>query len=74
MNETDDIPDSVQFWMGVRDQKWPHTIDAQVWADEWLATIALNPSIATDRSCMISWFSNSIMAGFDTATYRAAKV
>jgi hypothetical protein len=41
------------------------TLDAQVWAKEWLKTIKKNPSIPTDEGTMISWFSNAIMAGYD---------
>ena len=55
---------------GVANQTWPHTVDAQVWADEWLKTLAEHPDIANDRATMIGWFANAIMAGYDTASMR----
>lgn len=55
---------------GVAKQRWPHTMDARVWAKEWLETLAENPDIATDEGAMIGWFANAIMAGYDTAQSR----
>lgn len=70
MNELDGMAKLVEQ---VRNQTWPHTTDAQVWADEWLKTIAAHPGVATDRGAMISWFSNAIMAGWDTACIKKAR-
>lgn len=50
------------------------TIDAEVWAKEWLRIIEKNPSIPMDAGCMIGWFANAIMAGFDEANRRNEKV
>lgn len=47
---------------GVRHQRWPHTMDATVWADEFIRQF---PDM--DRGMMITWFANAIMAGYDTA-------
>lgn len=55
---------------GVANQRWPHTMDAKVWADEWIKTITAHPQIPTDHGCMIGWFANAIMAGYDTAVMR----
>ena len=52
---------------GVVNQRWPHTTDAKVWADEWIKTITEHPQIPIDHECMIGWFANAIMAGYDTA-------
>ena len=55
---------------GVAKQRFPHTMDARVWAQEWLSTIERNPNIAQDEETMISWFANAIMVGYDTASYQ----
>lgn len=65
-----ELPGMLALAIGVSEQRFPHTTDARVWADEWLKTLAENPGIATDRDTMIGWFSNSIMAGYDTAQMR----
>ena len=36
-------------------------------------TLAEHPGIAADKETMIAWFSNSIMAGVDTANMRGGK-
>jgi hypothetical protein len=43
----------------------PQSTDAQDWADEWMKCIKKNPSIPTDVACMVGWFANAIMAGYD---------
>lgn len=48
----------------------PRGMDARDWARSWMEHIARNPSIATDEGCMIGWFANAIMAGFDEAARR----
>lgn len=55
---------------GVHDQTFPHTIDATIWASQWMKTIAAKPEIATDEATMLGWFANAIMAGYDTANAR----
>ena len=57
--------------IAVREQKWPHTVDAQVWAKEWMKTIKEHPEIANDEGAMIGWFANAIMAGYDTALLKS---
>lgn len=42
-------------------------MDAQVWVDKWLETIAENPDIPNDEGTMLGWFANAIMTGFDKA-------
>ena len=41
------------------------TIDAKVWAEEFIKTIKKKPKIAKDEGAMIGWFANAIMAGYD---------
>lgn len=50
--------------------KIPQSMDAVVWADEWLEIIKENPSIPTDRDTMIGWFANAIMCGWDHRTWK----
>lgn len=45
-----------------------NTMDARIWAKEWLKCIKKYPSIPTDEGCMIGWFANAIMAGYDGAS------
>ena len=71
MNE--DLPGMLALAEGVATQKWPHTVDAKVWATEWMRRIQKNPAIATDKDCMLGWFANAIMAGYDTAQARGTK-
>ena len=39
--------------------------DARVWAREWIERIKVNPAIPTDEECMVGWFANAIMSGYD---------
>lgn len=68
----DDLPGMLALAEGVAKQRWPHTMDAQVWTQEWLKTVADKPDIATDEGTMIAWFANAIMAGYDTAQHQRA--
>ena len=70
MSESQELPGMLQVAINTRDQVWPHTIDAQVWAKEWAKHIAEHPGIPTDEATMIGWFANAIMAGYDTAQMR----
>jgi hypothetical protein len=67
-----ELPGFLALAKGVADQTFPHTVDARAWADEWLKTFTVNPSIASDRDTMIGWFANAIMAGYDTAQQRTS--
>lgn len=69
----EDLPGMLALQMGVAEQRWPHTMDAQVWVHEWMRTIKDHPGIATDEGTMIGWFANAIMAGYDTAQMRFAE-
>jgi hypothetical protein len=63
---------AVQF--GIHEQRWPHTMDAQAWVVEWMKRPAADRErIANDEGCMLAWFANAIMAGYDTAMYRASR-
>jgi len=50
-------------------EKIPHTMDAQIWAEEFCEIYNKN-KLTIDRDWMISWFANAIMAGFDEACRR----
>ena len=50
---------------------FPQTMDARVWAREWLKAIKEYPSIPFDEGTMIGWFANAIMAGYDEAERKA---
>lgn len=51
--------------MTIPTNKLLSTFNAQVWAEEFCGMF---PQI--DRSTMITWFSNAIMVGYDTAIKR----
>jgi len=70
---SEELPGMLALSIAVAEQKWPHTVDAQVWAKEWMKTIKEHPEIANDEGAMIGWFANAIMAGYDTAMSRAKK-
>ena len=69
--DNEELPGMISIVDGVMNQQWPHTIDAKVWVKEWAKTVMQNPSIPFDEGAMIGWFANAIMAGYDTAMYRA---
>lgn len=56
--------------IGIQSGKWPHTMEARVWADEWAKAIASHPDVPADHDTMIGWFANAIMTGYDTAVLR----
>ena len=68
-----ELPGMLELQIGVSEQRWPHSMDAQVWADKWLETIREHPEIPNDKGAMIGWFANAIMAGYDTAASRIKK-
>ena len=68
-----ELPGAIELAIGVQEQRWPHTVDARIWTDEWLKTIAEHPEIPSDYGTMIAWFANAIMAGYDTARLRMVK-
>lgn len=41
------------------------SFNAKDWAKAFVERVRKNPSIATDEGCMIGWFANAIMRGFD---------
>lgn len=59
--------------LGGDGKAWPQTMDAVVWAKEFVKTATKIPSIATDEGTMIGWFANAIMAGYDEAQKRCHK-
>lgn len=71
---SEELPGALQAAVNTKKQIWPLTIDAEEWARQWMKHIAENPAIATDEGCMVGWFANAIMAGYDTAQMREAEV
>lgn len=47
--------------------RFPQSMDAQLWAQKWMETIQEHPDIPNDEGTMIGWFANAIMAGYDAA-------
>lgn len=47
------------------------TVDAQVWAKEWLRVLEEHPDICKDEGAMLGWFANAIMVGYDHGYQRA---
>lgn len=43
--------------------------DARVWAEQFMIRVRRNPSIATDEGCMLAWFANAIMSGYDRRSH-----
>lgn len=41
------------------------SFDAQVWADDFMKTLAANPQLTVDRELMVTWFANALMRGYD---------
>ena len=65
----------VALAIAVKEGKWPHTMDASVWAQEFCKKFPKDLAQQgwwPDESDMIGWFANAIMAGYDTAMQRAA--
>jgi len=65
VNETAEI--------GSDGKEWLHTFDATAWAREFIKISRQKPEIVTDEGCMIGWFANAIMCGYDEANRRNAK-
>ena len=53
--------------MTEREIRLANTMDAQVWVDEWMKVVKINPEIPYDDGAMLGWFANAIMAGYDQA-------
>lgn len=68
-----ELPGMLALAQAMKEGKWPHIMDAQVWAREFIERVKKNPDIATDEGAMIAWFSNAIMAGWDTAKMQEKK-
>lgn len=64
--DTDELDGMAALVDGVTNQSWPHTMDAQIWAEKFCEQFPL-----MDKATMIGWFANAIMAGFDTASLKA---
>jgi len=53
---------------------WPQTMDADVWATEFIEHMEEFKIDPTDHDLMLGWFANCSMAGYDLATSRAEKL
>ena len=59
------MPEEVNNLVGSDGLEWPQTFDAQIWAKEFIKRSSKDSDIAIDEGCMISWFANAIMVGYD---------
>lgn len=57
----------------VKDDPLRTSMDAKVWAQEFIKTIKEHPEIPYDEGTMIAWFANSIMRGYDEGFSRGKK-
>ena len=63
-----DEPDGMlKLQQAIKAGVWPHTMDAQIWARQFLLKF---PSGGYDEADLVAWFANAIMAGYDTAATR----
>lgn len=53
--------------------KLPGSFDARDWAEEFVRLVKENPQIPYDEECMIGWFANALMRGWDEHGSRTAK-
>jgi len=53
--------------------KLPESFDARDWAEEFVRIAKQNPHIPQDEECIIGWFANALMRGFDEHGSRIAK-
>lgn len=67
MKNDEELPGMLAVAKGIAEQRFPHTMDAAVWAAEF---VKLHPD--ADEGMMLGWFANAIMAGYDTACARSA--
>jgi hypothetical protein len=70
--DDDELPGMLALAQGIAEQRWPHTMDAQVWVAEWKKALDRYPATPADADTMLAWFANAIMAGYDTANARLA--
>lgn len=68
---SEELPGMLAVAKGVAEQKFPHTMDAQVWAREFNEVLKRNGVPPFDPGFLIGWFANAIMAGYDTAQARS---
>jgi hypothetical protein len=66
----EELPGMLAVAKGIAEQRFPHTMDAAVWASEFMKIHAGMTDL--DEGAMIGWFANAIMAGYDAAQARAA--
>lgn len=45
---------------------FPQTMDAKVWAQEFIEISKRIPFVPHDEGTMLGWFANAIMVGYDT--------
>ncbi len=67
--------DSAQEHVNNNDMRWIHTIDAQVWGQKFMETMATQKwkKKHITEDLMVSWFACAIMSGYDEGTRRATK-
>ena len=59
--------------LGSDNLPFPQSMDAYLWAEEFLLQMKKTPDMANDHGTMLAWFANAIMRGWDTAHNEQAK-
>ena len=70
-NVKEELPGMFAINKAVSKQQFPHTIDANVWAEEFYRcgwrVCGKQGRVELDQiGLMVGWFANAIMAGYDT--------
>ena len=65
-----ELPGMLEVAIRTHEQRWPHTMDAKKWAEEFMERFPEHGAVHPDLGTMIGWFANAIMAGYDTANAR----
>lgn len=66
-----ELPGMMMLQQAVQEQRWPHTVDARVWAEKFNETLVAKGIQPFDSGFLVGWFANAIMAGYDTACMRS---
>lgn len=59
------VQEPIPELIGSDGKMWPGTFDASIWARAFIMNMKDAPTIATDEECMLGWFANAIMVGYD---------
>jgi len=59
--------------MTMKDYELVQTMDAQIWAKEFMHTFGADRRNEIDEGLMIGWFANAIMTGYDHAHWEQSR-